>query len=124
MPVTATGQLSCSCPTQKSKNFVSSGEETTALRSVVLPAWDLEELAGPVSTPPAPVLAPMLERPVRCKSRTSTVTRFNTKFKSPRVVQSAINSHLGSSSTAAAILGPKVASSSYKTSLSAKCLSP
>src|ERR1017187_4288483 len=27
-------------------------------RSVVLPAWDLEELAGPVSTPPAPSPCP------------------------------------------------------------------
>ena len=62
VPVTTTGHLSCSCPAAKSKNFVSRAR-TTALRSVVLPAWDLEELAGPVSTPPAPVLAPLLERP-------------------------------------------------------------
>ena len=35
--VTATGQLSCSCPIQKSKNFVFRAR-TTSLRSVVLPA--------------------------------------------------------------------------------------
>jgi hypothetical protein len=65
--------LSCSCPAAKSKNFVSRAR-TTALRSVVLPAWDLEELAGPASTPPAPVLAPLWSAPEFACTSAAAVT--------------------------------------------------
>src|ERR1022692_4949240 len=54
--------LSCSCLVSKRKNFVSRAR-TTPLRSVILPASGSQRFAGPVSAPPAPVLAPMLERP-------------------------------------------------------------
>ena len=52
--VTATGQLSCLCPTQKSKNFVSRAR-TTPLRFVVLSRPGVGKLAGPVCVLPGGV---------------------------------------------------------------------
>jgi hypothetical protein len=52
--VTATGQLSCSCPSQKSKNFVFRAR-TTSLRFVVPPAPGGPKSLLGLSSPAAPV---------------------------------------------------------------------
>ena len=60
---------------------------------------------------------------VSCNSRTSTVIRSNTKFKSARVGHSASNSQLGFSSILPAILRVRVVSSANNTTLSTLSLS-
>jgi len=54
---------------------------------------------------------------VSCRSRISTVTRSNMKFKSARVEHSAINSQLGSASNLSTILRVRAVSSAYNTAL-------
>jgi hypothetical protein len=69
------GTLSCSCPAQKSKNFVSR-ERNTPLRSVFLSAWEC-------SAPPAPVLAPLAVNGFRAPCGTQPPQRRQPRRFSP-----------------------------------------